>query len=220
MKKCIIIALSLIVSSVILATIVIAISVRQFTANEVDFKVVINGEEHKFNQPIVTIEDRTYLPIREFCNAAGYSINWDEEGRVVSMSDKKEVVFNDDVCISREGALESGRKYIFYGTDKQDFSIKNYIEKAELFESIIYDIKIREETIEAMDAINLLKRICINKKSREDFTPTEWKSFKFAFQNLLDVEHNLEMLKLALAEWVDIPEEIHIHNDKCYRKFN
>lgn len=151
MKKRIIIALSLVVGSVILATVVTAaLSTRQFTANEVDFKIFIDEKEQNFNQPIVTIEDRTYLPIREFCDAAGFDINWDEEGRVVSMSDKKEFVFSDNVGISREGVLENGRKYVFYGTDKQDFNIQSYIEKMELFTSMIYDAKIQEETIEAI----------------------------------------------------------------------
>jgi len=148
MKKYIIMASSLVVSVAILATTVLALSTRQFTATEVDFKIVMNGEERTFHQPIVAIEGRTYLPIREFCDAVGYSISWDEEGRVVSMSDKKGLIFNDDLFTSREGVLENGRKYVFYGTDKYDFSLENYIEEFDLSAYIVYDVKIQEETLE------------------------------------------------------------------------
>jgi hypothetical protein len=59
-------------------------------------------------------------------------------------------VFKDDFSTSREGTLVNGRKYVFYGTDKQSFSLEDYIEKWELFESKIYDIKIQEKKIEAV----------------------------------------------------------------------
>ena len=151
MKKHMIITVFAIISSTILATMVTAaFSNRQFTADEVDFKIIIDGKEQKFNYPVVTIENRTYLPIREFCDAIGFDIIWDEEGRAVSMSEKKESVFSDDVNTSREGVLENGRKYVFYGTDKQDFNIQNYIEKMGLFTSMTYDAKIQGETIEAI----------------------------------------------------------------------
>jgi len=148
MKKYIIMASSLVVSVAILATTVLALSTRQFTATEVDFKIVMNGEERTFHQPIVAIEGRTYLPIREFCDAVGYSISWDEEGRVVSMSDKKGLIFNDDLFTSREGVLENGRKYVFYGTDKHDFSLENYIKEWKLSAYTVFDVKIQEETLE------------------------------------------------------------------------
>ena len=55
----------------------------------------------------------------------------------------------DDVYTSREGTLKNGRKYVFYGIDKQSFSIEQYIEKMELVNSRICDVKIQEKTIEA-----------------------------------------------------------------------
>ena len=148
MKKYVITSLFLFVSSIILATTAVALSTKQITATEVDFKIVINEEEYTFNLPIMTIEGRAYLPAREFCNAIGYSINWDEEGRVVSMLDENALVFDDDIFSSREGVLENGRKYIFYGADKHNFSLKDYIEKCGLFVYTIYDVKIKEETLE------------------------------------------------------------------------
>mgnify|MGYP005806392571 CR=1 FL=1 len=130
------------------SAVVFAFSASEFTAKEVDFKVIINGEEYEFTQPVVTIADSTYLPVREFCNIIGYDINWNEKERTVSMS-KKNVTL-DDANLSREGILSNGRKYIFYGVDSQNFSISDYIENKELFPSVIYDDKIQEQTIEAI----------------------------------------------------------------------
>lgn len=150
MKKYTMIILSFVLFSVILGSIVVsAFSVRQFTANEVDFKIIINGKECGFEQPIVTIEDRTYLPIREFCDAIGYDINWDSEKEEVLMSNKKNI-FSDSIKVSREGILENGRKYIFHGIDEQNFNIKDYIEQMELFTSMVYDERIQDGEIETI----------------------------------------------------------------------
>lgn len=43
-----------------------------------------------------------------------------------------------------------GENTFFYGADKQDFNIQNYIEKMGLFISKTYDARIQGETIEAI----------------------------------------------------------------------
>ena len=151
MKKYLAIAVSIIISSIILGSVAAAISERQFTVNEVDFKIVINGEDCEFSQPIITIDDRTYLPAREFCENIGYDIDWDGNKQVVSMT--KKIVFKDDVVNSREGLLESGRRYFFYGTDNpngSDIGLNAYLRQMKFRYETVYDVIILEETIEGM----------------------------------------------------------------------
>ena len=61
-----------------------------------------------------------------------------------------ETAFHDDLYTSREGTLENGRKYVFYGTDENDFNFKDYMERMHLSAYMVYDVKIKEETTEGI----------------------------------------------------------------------
>lgn len=52
--------------------------------------------------PMVSIEDRIYLPIRAICDVLEIGIEWNEEGRVAIMTDKADVK-NDSVEIGYYG---------------------------------------------------------------------------------------------------------------------
>jgi|GEM_PF-4069118 len=51
-------------------------------------RILINGEEAKFTDPVVTINGKLYLPMREFTQNAGYTIS---TGREVIMNQFKEL---------------------------------------------------------------------------------------------------------------------------------
>ena len=149
MKRKLFIILCLIAFSLFVATMVFAFSTKQYIANEVDYAIIIDEEDYNFTGPIVTINDKTYLPVREFANALGYRVDWNEERREVSIMDQRDC-FIDDVYTTREGVLKNGRKYKFYGTDKQKFNIQNYLNQESLIKFSSCDIKIQEESIEAI----------------------------------------------------------------------
>jgi len=59
---------------------------ERLTANVVDFSITLDGEDVEFDLPIVAIENRTYLPLRELCDMLGVEINWIEDERRIEMS--------------------------------------------------------------------------------------------------------------------------------------
>lgn len=149
-KKLILVIFVLIMNICVLTFLVYAVPNKQYTANEVNFKVLVNGNEQDFNLPIVTIEDRTYLPARELCDAIGYAIDWHDEVEIVSMYNKNNTILNDDVNNSREGYLKNGRKYVFYGTDQDGYTLNEYIEKLNLKFVGTYNIIMKSDTIEKL----------------------------------------------------------------------
>lgn len=80
-------------------------------------------------------------------------------------------------------------------------------------------LKLISELREAIEAADVLLELVVNRRSKADFTPEEWQRFITAVQEFLDVEHNIEILKIALegltAEQTLIPELIQQHNEKC-----
>lgn len=57
----------------------IANTLRTYTAEEAGFPVVVDGNPVELDMPVVTIEDRTYLPLRAMGDALGVKVTWNEE---------------------------------------------------------------------------------------------------------------------------------------------
>lgn len=57
---------------------------RTFVATEADFPVVVNGSPVTLDMPVVTIQDRTYLPLRAMGDILGVSVDWDGSQAVVT----------------------------------------------------------------------------------------------------------------------------------------
>lgn len=87
MKKKALILLPLIV---LLTVVVFADNISQLLAYIVPYKVIVNGEEKKFDSPVVTINDRTYIPLREAGETLGMDVEWSEETKTVTMNTKKQ----------------------------------------------------------------------------------------------------------------------------------
>ncbi|NLT94835.1 MAG: helix-turn-helix transcriptional regulator [Clostridia bacterium] len=79
-------------------------------------------------------------------------------------------------------------------------------------------LKLISELREAMDAASVLLELIVNKRSKDDFTSEEWERFLDTVHEFIDVEHNVEILKLALETLTEdalIPKLVARHNQKC-----
>ncbi|AVX21632.1 Helix-turn-helix [Carboxydocella sporoproducens DSM 16521] len=79
-------------------------------------------------------------------------------------------------------------------------------------------LKLISEMKEAEAVLHRMLEILVNKNGREDFLPAEWDEFIECLHEFLDVEHNIETLKISLGEWCDVSELIQQHNNKCWQK--
>jgi len=70
--------------------------------------------------------------------------------------------------------------------------------------------KLNIEMKEAQGVMNDLISQSINYEFENDM-----ESFTNDLQELLDVEHNIEILKVKLHQWLDVKEITNIHNEKC-----
>lgn len=75
--------------------------------------------------------------------------------------------------------------------------------------------KLMGEMEEALNMLNRAMSIAINKVRRGDFTNDEWDIFSEAVLEFLDVEHNIEVLKLVMGRMTDVAELVERHNQKC-----
>ena len=75
--------------------------------------------------------------------------------------------------------------------------------------------KLMGEIDEARGMLNRAMAITINKVHRNDFTDDEWDEFTDATLEFLDVEHNIEVLKLTMGRMCDVSELVERHNQKC-----
>jgi len=59
---------------------------REYIAHETNCSVVVNNEEQNYDCPIVTINDRTYVAIRDVFENLGYSVDWNEKDRSINIT--------------------------------------------------------------------------------------------------------------------------------------
>lgn len=79
--------LGIVIGGVIFGAIpVIANNIDTFFAKKVDYPIMVNGETTKLNMPIVSIDDRTYIPLRSLCDVLGINIFWNEEYRRIEIT--------------------------------------------------------------------------------------------------------------------------------------
>ena len=88
MKKSLIL-LEIIVVIIVLATVVFANDIHDLITNAIKYKIIINGDEKSFEMPIVTINDRTYIPLRETGETLGMDVKWYEKNQTIIMNSQK-----------------------------------------------------------------------------------------------------------------------------------
>jgi len=59
----------------------IANTIKTFVAEEATFPILVDGQEVKLDMPAVTIDGRTYLPLRTLGNILGVKVDWNDEKR-------------------------------------------------------------------------------------------------------------------------------------------
>lgn len=79
-------------------------------------------------------------------------------------------------------------------------------------------LKLVGEMAEAQAVLKRMLELAVNKNTREDFSPAEWAEFVRCLHEFLDVEHNVETLKISLGKWCDVSELIAEHNSKCWNR--
>lgn len=64
---------------------VYANNVRKYEAYETNTKIFFIGREEEFNLPLVTINDRVYVPLREAAERNGIKVKWNEESNTIRL---------------------------------------------------------------------------------------------------------------------------------------
>ena len=76
-------------------------------------------------------------------------------------------------------------------------------------------LKLLGELKEAQEVLQQMFSLMVNKNGREDFTDREWEQFSKYLHEFLDVEHNIETMKISLGKWADMSVFVAQHNAKC-----
>ena len=76
-------------------------------------------------------------------------------------------------------------------------------------------LKLLEEHRESSELLEETISLIVNKRTVEDFSKEETKTLKFNVHELLDVEHTIEIFKIALNKFFNMEEMIQEHNQKC-----
>ena len=60
----------------------------EYAAKVANVSIIVENKQMITSNPVVTINNRTYIPLREVCNFIGYNVNWDGESGVISLTGK------------------------------------------------------------------------------------------------------------------------------------
>lgn len=130
---------SFLISFTLMFMVGFAVSEIKYQAVNSNAVIAVNGKRLQFENPIVTIEGQTYVPLREVAEKANMQVDWYEEANVISVMDniqatRPEVVFErvfdfpltDNTNILKYDLKNSGHgEYEFYTKcyfDKNEYS--------------------------------------------------------------------------------------------------
>lgn len=75
----------ILVCILIFSGVVLADSFRSFIAQEEDFPIMVDGNQINLDMPVVTIDDRTYLPLRALSETLGITVGWNGSKKQVEI---------------------------------------------------------------------------------------------------------------------------------------
>ncbi len=85
--------IALAIATVILLTLIVGITVcavgEEYIAQKVFYDVFVNDTFIDFDLPIMSIDNRTYVPLREWCEEINCEVNWNEAEKKVEISAKE-----------------------------------------------------------------------------------------------------------------------------------
>ena len=111
MKKRLVIC-ALIVTAV-LSSAVVAAYAEQLTAYVAPFRIIVDGEEWTFENPVVTINDRTYIPLREVSERLGKTVEWSRGMQMIVISSPQDTNGASDTLYRFEQDGLNGYKDVF-----------------------------------------------------------------------------------------------------------
>ena len=102
----------LIIILIVLMPNVVFAADNQIIANIVDYKIIINEQEIKLSETVVTVNDRTYLPLRNIAEVLGMDVNWNKDTKEISITNKSNAAndsssYNDKITPLRHGTLNA-----------------------------------------------------------------------------------------------------------------
>ena len=95
-----------------------------YFAYKADFKIMLNGEEFKSSDVPVTINDRTYLPLRAIGEALNVPVNWNEEKYQVEIGSEDSATDKNQYSRTNPAPLNTMQTYTKKGTDGYSINIK------------------------------------------------------------------------------------------------
>jgi len=84
---------------------------KTYKAVSASYSIFVNGKECSFDNPVLTVNGKTYLPLTEIAKALSVEVVWNEEERQVEITDKNEVTENDVAVEDEESIEETEDKY-------------------------------------------------------------------------------------------------------------
>lgn len=128
MKKVTIIA---VVFLIISTTSILALANQEIIAQIVPFKIFVNGIQTTFDKSIVTINDNTYIPLREAAETLGMDVNWNEENQIITINNPSSV--NQDLLLH---PFESGGLWGYKDNQGNVVVAPEYVEALEFKENM------------------------------------------------------------------------------------
>lgn len=84
------IAYNIIISIVLLISITsLAVSSQEFLAQVINYNVIVDGSKKEFKNPIVIINDSTYIPLREVAETLDMTVDWNETDQTITINHLK-----------------------------------------------------------------------------------------------------------------------------------
>ena len=115
----------------------------QYVANQVDFKVLVNGKEFVSDPPALEVEGRTYLPLRAMGDALGVPVTWNEELRQAEVGNSAPVANKNEYSRSNPAPINT---------------VQTYTSTSDWFEEDNYSVSVRVlETVRGDKAYKALK---------------------------------------------------------------
>ena len=170
----------------ILTSIVLSQSTEQISATIVQFKVFLNGEEKVFENSVVAINDRTYIPLREVAETLGINVEWNDDEKRIDL--ENELVKGNETMINMMIFPSSARALSYkidLSTDGQLATTVGHAGSEELFDAEILIVRAKDFTpmitrhktltaFEMEELISFMSKIKINEKRQGGICEDGW----------------------------------------------
>ncbi len=207
------------IRTLIITTILMVISaiiVSGETGYEVyksNVKILFDEKEMNFDEPVVTINDKTYVPLREMVEQTNMQLEWDENEQKIMLSEMSNKNEAKQIFFELFGKeLPTTSKIVDYDyhieSDEKYFVSKIYFEKKDLehVENCCSEFSISSSSLE---------------KIRKGIIPFNYYANKYKWWDLVELTDETEVYhgfktgvyKKSIPIWMFITEK---NSDECY----